>query len=375
MAAESHALLGASSAKRWLECTPSARASERFEDRPSAYADEGTRAHLLCEHKVRKALNLNPEPLPEGVEFDGEMEECSEQYLSFVLELVSKAREPIPAVEARVDFSDVVPEGFGTADFILISGDAIHIVDYKHGKGVEVSAVENPQMMLYAIGALNAYGAIYDLERVSMTIFQPRLGNVSTYETTREELEKWAKDYVKPRAELAWKGEGILNDGPWCRFCKCKATCRKRAETAMELAKHEFKDPALLSDDEIAGILGKAEEVASWAADVKDYALGEAIKGKRFPGWKVVEGRSIRKLSDEAKAAEAVLAIGKDPYEKKLLSITELTKLLGKKRFDELLGALVYKPPGKPTLAPESDKRPEFAVDSARNDFNDNKED
>ena len=375
MAAESHALLGASSAKRWLECTPSARASERFEDHSSAYADEGTKAHLLCEHKVRKALSLDPEPFPDGFEPDGEMEECSEQYLSFVLELVSKAKEPIPAVEARVDFSDIVPEGFGTADFILISGDTIHIVDYKHGKGVEVSAVENPQMMLYAIGALNAYGAIYDLERVSMTIFQPRLGNVSTYETTREELEKWAKDYVKPRAELAWKGEGILNDGPWCRFCKCKATCRKRAETAMELAKHEFKDPALLSDDEIAGILGKAEEVASWAADVKEYALSEAIKGKRFPGWKVVEGRSIRKLSDEAKAAEAVLAIGKDPYERKLLSITDLTKLLGKKRFDELLGALVYKPPGKPTLAPESDKRPEYAASSAAEDFKDNKED
>ena len=374
MAAESHALLGASSAKRWLECTPSARASERFEDHPSAYADEGTKAHLLCERKVRMALNLNPEPLPDGFEADGEMEECSEQYLSFILELVSKAKEPIPAVEARVDFSDVVPEGYGTADFILISGDTIHIVDYKHGKGVEVSAAENPQMMLYAYGALNAYGAIYALEKVSMTIFQPRLGNVSTYETTREELEKWATDFVKPRAEMAWKGEGVLSDGPWCRFCKCKATCRKRAETAMELAKHEFKDPALLSDQEIAEVLGKAEEVASWANDVKEYALTEALKGKKFPGWKVVEGRSIRKLSDEAKAAEAVVAIGKDPYEKKLLSITDLTKLLGKKRFDELLGALVYKPPGKPTLAPESDKRPEYAASSAAEDFKDNKE-
>ena len=374
MAAESHALLGASSAKRWLECTPSARASERFEDHPSAYADEGTKAHLLCEHKVRKALNLDPEPLPEGFEADAEMLECSEQYLTFILELMSTAKEPIPAVEARVDFSDIVPEGFGTADFILISGDTIHILDMKYGKGVEVSAVENPQMMLYAIGALNAYGAIYDLEKVSMTIFQPRLGNVSTYETTREELEKWARDFVKPRAEMAWKGEGILNDGPWCRFCRCKATCRKRAETAMELAKHEFRDPALLSDEEVAEVLGKAEEVASWANDVKDYALSEALKGKRFPGWKVVEGRSIRKISDEAKAAEAVLAIGKDPYERKLLSITELTKLLGAKRFNELLGALVYKPPGKPALARETDKRPEFAAPSAADDFNDNKE-
>ena len=277
--------------------------------------------------------------------------------------------------KGSLDFSDVGPEGYGTADFILISGDTIHIVDDKHGKGVEVSAAENPQMMLYAYGALNAYGAIYDLEKVSMTIFQPRLGNVSTYETTREELEKWATDFVKPRAEMAWKGEGVLSDGPWCRFCKCKATCRKRAETAMELAKHEFKDPALLSDQEIAEVLGKAEEVASWANDVKEYALTEALKGKIFPGWKVVEGRSIRKLSDEAKAAEAVVAIGKDPYEKKLLSITDLTKLLGKKRFDELLGALVYKPPGKPTLAPEADKRPEFAASSAAEDFKDNKED
>ena len=374
MAAESHALLGASSAKRWLECTPSARASERFEDHPSAYADEGTKAHLLCERKVRMALNLNPEPLPDGFEADGEMEECSEQYLSFILELVSKAKEPIPAVEARVDFSDVVPEGYGTADFILISGDTIHIVDYKHGKGVEVSAAENPQMMLYAYGALNAYGAIYDLEKVSMTIFQPRLGNVSTYETTRGELEKWATDFVKPRAEMAWKGEGVLSDGPWCRFCKCKATCRKRAETAMELAKHEFKDPALLSDQEIAEVLGKAEEVASWANDVKEYALTEALKGKRFPGWKVVEGKSIRRFADEDAVAKAVLALGKDPYRRSLLTITDMTKLLGKKGFDDALGGLVEKPRGKPTLAPESDKRPEFAVDSARNDFNDNKE-
>ncbi len=371
MAAESHALLGASSAKRWLECTPSARASERFEDRTSEFAEEGTKAHLLCEFKVRTALNLDPEPLPEGFEPDGEMEECSEQYLAYVLELVAKAEEPIPAVEARVDFSEYVPEGYGTADFVLISGNSINVVDFKYGKGVEVSADKNPQMMLYAIGCLNAYGALYDIENVTMTIFQPRIGNLSTYETTREELEEWARDYVKPRAEMAWRGEGEMRDGPWCRFCRCKATCRRRAESALELAKHEFKDPSLLSDPEIAVVLAKAEEVASWANDVREYALQEALKGKRFDGWKVVEGRSIRKLSDEDAAAKAVIGAGMDPFEKKLLTLTELTKLLGKKKFDELLGGLVVKPRGKPTLVPAEDKRPEMQISSAKDDFKD----
>ena len=375
MAAESHALLGASSAKRWLECPPSARATEAAENEASPFAEEGSRAHLLAEYKLKGILGLPQEPLPDDAEFDPEMEECTDDYAQFCAGLWADAgKGSVPAVEARVDFSRYVPEGFGTADFALVGDGFIHIVDLKYGKGVPVSAVENPQMKLYAIGAIAAYGDLFEIDDVRMTIFQPRLGNVSTFETTRKELEEWAENYVKPRADLAWKGLGEFKEGEWCRFCRIRARCRKRAEANLELAKLEFKDPATLTDAEIAEVLSKSEELSSWANDVREYALAEALKGKRFPGWKVVEGKSTRRFAEEEAVAKAVLALGKDPYRRSLLTITDMTKLLGKKGFDDALGGLVEKPRGKPTLAPESDKRPEFAVDSARNDFNDNKE-
>ena len=373
MAAESHALLGASSAKRWLECTPSARATEAAECETSSFAEEGSRAHLLAEHKLKGILGLAREPLPEGAEFDPEMEECTDDYAQFCAGLWSDAgKGSVPAVEVRVDFSEYVPEGYGTADFVLVGDRFIHIVDLKYGKGIPVSAVENPQMKLYAIGAIAAYGDLFEIGDVRMTIFQPRLGNVSTFETTRRELEDWAENYVKPRADLAWKGLGEFKEGEWCRFCKIKALCRKRAESNLELAKLDFRDPATLTDEEIADVLSKSEELASWAGDVREYALAEALKGKKFPGWKVVEGKSTRRFTDEEAVAKAVEALGKDPYRRSLLTITDMTKLLGKKGFEATLGAYVEKPHGKPTLAPEGDKRPEFAADSARNDFSDN---
>ncbi len=378
MAASSHALLGASSAKRWLECPPSARAGERFEDATSEFAEEGTRAHLLCEWKVRKALGLGDLPSLSGVEFDGEMEDCSDQYAAFVIETYEKAKklcgDPSVMVEQQIDFSDLVPGGFGTADCLIVAEGRLHVIDYKHGKGVRVDSDHNPQMMLYAIGGLNLLGSFYDIDEIEMTIFQPRLGNVSTFAMPRAELEKWGEDYVRPRAKLAWEGRGEMKEGPWCRFCKCKATCRKRAEANLELAKMEFRDPATLSDAEIAEVIGKAEELANWAFDVKDYALGQAIMGKRFPGWKIVEGRATRRFTDEAAVAQAVIGAGKDPYQKKLLSLTDMTKMLGKAEFTRLLGGLISKPQGKPTLVPESDKRPEMAVNSAEEDFKDNKE-
>ena len=359
MAAESHALLGASSAKRWLECTPSARASERFEDHPSAYADEGTKAHLLCERKVRMALNLNPEPLPDGFEADGEMEECSEQYLSFVLELVSKAKEPIPAVEARVDFSDVVPEGYGTADFILISGDTIHIVDYKHGKGVEVSAAENPQMMLYALGAYQKYRLLYPIETVQMEIIQPRIDNYSSYSCSLKELLAFGEE-VRKKADAAIKGEGEFKPGDWCRFCRARAKCKARADYNVQLAFAAGTPPELLTDEQIGEYLKKGEDVASWLSDVKEYALKACLDGKSIPGWKAVRGRSVRVFDDTDAAFRDAMKAGVEEallYERKPLSLSKVEKLMGKKRFNEELGSHVIKPPGKPTLAHESDKR------------------
>ena len=373
MAAESHALLGASSAHRWQNCPPSARICESIADKASEFAEEGTRAHLLCEHKLKRMLGLKADPLPEGVEFDDEMQECAQAYAEYCSSLVADAgKGAVPAVEVRVDYSNYVPEGYGTADFVLVGDGFIHVADFKYGRGVEVSAKMNPQGLLYLLGAINAYGVLFEIETAIFTVFQPRLGNVSEFAISRKALEQWGETVVKPAAELAWKGEGAFRSGSHCRWCRIKDTCRERAETNLAIAQFDFKEPATLSDAEIAEVLGKAEEVAAWANDVKDYVLSEALKGKRFPGWKVVEGRSIRKISDEAKAAEAVLAVGKDPYERKLLSITDLTKLLGAKRFNELLGGLVYKPPGKPTLAPENDKRPEYAATKAAEDFNDN---
>lgn len=267
MAANSHALLGASGAKQWLECPPSARASEKFEDRTSEFAKEESRAHLLCELKVRRELRLGDLPDVSGVGFDGEMEECSDQYASFVLETVQKAKElcgdPMFMVEQQLDFSDLVPSGFGTADCLIAADRKLYDIDFNYGKGIPVDAEMNPQMMLYAIGGLNLLGSLYDIDEVEMTTFQPRLGNVSTFSIKRQELEKWGRDYVKPRAKLAWEGKGEMKEGPWCRFCKCKATCRKRAEANLELARMEFRDPATLSDDEIAEVIGKAEDLAN----------------------------------------------------------------------------------------------------------------
>lgn len=367
-----HAILSASSSDRWLHCPPSARLCENYEDKGSDYAAEGTDAHALCQFRLEQALGLPTEnPIENLSWYNEEMEDCAAGYVSYVLEQVEAAKQtcadPIVLIEQRVDFSRWVEEGFGTADNIIIADGVLKICDYKHGRGVEVSATENPQMMCYALGALEIFDDIYDIETVSMTIFQPRRDNVSTYDISKEELYRWADEVLKPAAELAFAGDGNFLCGEWCGFCKAKHDCRARAEANMELAKYDFKLPPLLTDEEIEDVLTRVDDLVTWASDIKEYALQQAISGKAWSGWKLVEGRSNRKYTNDAAVAATVTNAGFDPYEKKLLGVTAMQKLLGKTRFEELLSSLIEKPQGKPTLVPESDKRP--AMNTAKNDF------
>ena len=372
MPPKGHAILSASSSERWLNCPPSARLCEAYEDKGSDYAAEGTDAHTLCEFRLKQALGIPADDPIENLSwYNEEMEECAQGYAAYVVELVETAKQtcsdPVVMIEQRVNFTRWVQDGFGTADCILIADGVLNIVDYKHGKGVEVSAVANPQMKLYALGALEIFDGIYDIDTVRMTIYQPRKSNVSVYELPKANLLEWADTELTQKAKLAFEGQGDFHYGEWCRFCKAKAECRERAKANMVLARYEFQSPALLDDEEIADILGKVDALTVWASDVKEYALQQAISGKEWTGWKLVEGRSNRKYTSESAVAVAVEGIGFDPYERKVLGITAMQKLLGKTRFEELLAPYIEKPQGKPTLVPESDKRP--AMNTAKNDF------
>jgi hypothetical protein len=367
-----HAILSASSSERWINCPPSARLCENYPDRGSDYAAEGTDAHTLCEFRLKQALGLPAkDPIEDLGWYNEEMEECAAAYTAYVMELVEAAKQsgstPTVLIEQRVDFSRWVESGFGTADCIVIADRILNIVDYKHGQGVEVSAVDNSQMKLYALGALEIVDYLYDIEEVQMTIFQPRKGNVSVFQISREALLEWAEGELTRQAQLAFEGKGEFSCGEWCRFCKAKAECRERANANLALAQLEFQLPALLDDEEIAEILGKLDALVSWATDVKEYALQQAVSGKAWTGWKLVEGRSNRRYTNENAVIAAVLQAGYDPYEKKVLGITAMQKALGKARFEELLSPFIEKPQGKPTLVPESDKRP--AMNTAKNDF------
>lgn len=374
-----HATLSASSSHRWLACPPSALLNAAVPDTRSEYAAQGTDAHSLCEYKVLRAMGKKAQDPTENLTwFDEEMADCSDAYAAFVSELTARAKEtckdPIVMVEQRLDFSRWVPEGFGTGDCVIVADDLLSVVDFKYGVGVLVEAENNPQMMCYALGALELFDGIYDINRVEMTIFQPRREHVSTFEITKEDLYKWADEVLKPAAELAAKGEGEFKAGDHCQFCKVKATCRKRAEYNLELAKYDFEMPLTLEDTEIEAILAKVDELIAWGSDIKEYALQEALSGKQWKDWKVVEGRSNRKYTDEGAVAQLVNAAGYDPCEHKLLGVTAMTKLLGKKKFEDLLGAYIEKPQGKPTLVPVSDKRPAMnkAADAAE-DFKEEK--
>lgn len=367
-----HAILSASSSHRWLECPPSAKLCSEQPDTASEYAQEGTDAHALCEQKLKALLGMETtDPTENLTYYNEEMERCANEYAVYVSEQVEKTKSvckgPVVLVEQRLDFSRWVPEGFGTGDCVIVADGTLTIVDMKYGLGILVSAENNPQMMLYALGALELFDSIYDINTVSMTIFQPRRDNISEHTISKEDLLRWADEVLAPTALLAIKGEGEFKAGDHCRFCKAKSNCRKRAEFNLELTHYDFEPPATLDNIEIAAVLAKADELVSWVTDVKEYALRQALSGVTYDGFKVVEGRSNRKYTDENAVVDAVKAAGFDPYEHNVLGITAMTALLSKKKFAELLGALVEKPQGKPTLVPVSDKRP--AVNTAQEDF------
>lgn len=367
-----HALLSASSSHRWLNCPPSARLGENYADKGSDFAAEGTDAHSLCEFRLKEALGLETKnPIEHLTWYNEEMESCASDYVSYITELIADAKkactDPVVLIEQRLDYSRYVESGFGTGDCVIIADGTLSIIDFKFGRGCFVEAEKNTQLMLYGLGSLELFDGIYDIDTVSMTVYQPRRSNISTYTIPKQELLDWANDVLVPIAQLAFKGEGEFHCGEWCQFCKAKADCRERAEANLQMARHEFKLPPLLTDDEVEAILGKVDELVSWANDIKTYALQAAISGKEWSGYKLVEGRSNRKYTDENAVASAVESAGFDPYEKKLLGITEMQKTLGKAKFEELLGALIYKPQGKPTLVPASDKRP--VMNTAKNDF------
>ena len=375
-----HAVLSASGSHRWLNCTPSARLELEFENTGSEAAREGTAAHALCEHKLKRALHMRSRRPASDYDSD-EMEECTDAYVDFVMEQYETAKQvcedPVILIEQRLDFSCYVPDGFGTGDCLIISDDRLHIIDFKYGMGVLVEAEDNPQMKLYALGALAVYDALYDIREVSMTIFQPRRENVSTWTVSVEDLKAWAENELKPRAKMAYDGEGEYFPGEWCTFCRAAVRCRTRAEEKLKLAQTEFRMPPLLTDAEIEDILAVLPDLTKWANEITAYALDTALNhGKEWNGFKVVQGRSVRKYRDEAAVAEAAKEAGyKDIYRQSLIPLTEMQRLMGKDKFEEILGGLITKAPGRPTLVPKSDKRPAMNVSNAINEFYEIKED
>lgn len=395
-----HALLSASSSKQWLHCPPSVRLQEGFPNESSVYAEEGTFAHEVCEYKVRKYLHERVKR-PQSEEFyTEEIDQITDVYAEFVISIIEQMKrngiEPLVLVEERVDYSHIAPSGFGTADMLIIGKDEngkglLHICDFKTGQGVYVDADHNSQMMLYALGGLAAYGYIYEIEIVRMSIIQPRLDNISTFECSREELEAWGES-IKPIAKLAFEGKGEQHPGDWCRFCRAKPVCRACADEALALCREEFldldagafsegneteesdltapyhaetdtpvfKQPGLIPLTELAAILPTLNRINGWIESVFAYVSAEAINhAVPVPGYKVVEGRSKRIFTDPKAVVDVAVQNGyTDLYKQQLISLTEFEKMMGKKRFAELLGEFVAKPPGKLALVPENDPRP-----------------
>lgn len=389
MTERKHAVLSASGAYRWLACPPSARLEEQFEETTSTYAEEGTLAHGIAEQKLRFLLKqISAQDYAQALQifeknefYSASMLDYIETYASIVMKKVNEAKarsaDAVVLLEQKLDFSDWVPEGFGTGDVVIISDGVLEIIDLKYGKGVPVAAEDNAQMRLYALGALATFDSLYDIKIIRMTIVQPRLDSVSSDEITAEMLYWWADTELIKRAQLAWEGKGEFQPGEHCQFCRARFNCRARAEANLELTKMDFRKPELLTDEEIGEVLKQADELKAWVSDVFDYALVQARDhGKKFKGWKLVEGRSVRKYADEEAVAKTLLEAGykeEQIYEKKLWGITAMEKLLGKTKFGELLKGLVVKPAGKPTLVPESDKRPEInSITAAVADFKNN---
>lgn len=370
-----HALLSASSAERWINCPPSARLTENMPDTESPHAAEGTLAHSLAELKVRKKFEnmrkseydkrlgeIRKEPL-----YAPEMDGHTDTYLDCILKAAHGYNKVKPYVvaEKRLDYSAYAPGGFGTCDCAMLCKNDLHIFDFKYGKGVPVSAEDNPQLKLYALGALAEYGFLYDIQSVILHIIQPRLDNISDFTIEVDALTAWGNS-IRPAAELAYKGEGEFKCGDHCRFCKAKAICRARAEDFFTLEASAELPKELLSDHEIGEILERASRLKNWVSEVEEYVLSELLSGKSVEGWKAVEGRSNRKITDIDSAFEVLKKEGYDEallYERKPVTLTELEKLVTKKKLEELIGSMIDKPRGKPTLAPESDKRKPYAPD------------
>ena len=383
---ELHAKLSSSASKRWLGCPGSVKLSEHYPNGSSIYADEGTIAHGMAEGMISKDDKLVQKYEVEAAKFYGEYPELNgtflemkmilQPYVDYVFEeYAAQVHEDGAAqlmTEERVDLTEYIPGGFGTSDVVILRQGRLHIIDLKYGKGVSVSAEDNPQLKLYALGTLARFDMLYDIEDVVMTIYQPRLDNVSTDTIKAKDLYAWGEEVIKPGAQLALSEDAPVHAGDWCQFCPARYDCKERARDAMELQK--YLGQMVLSPEEIAEILGKIDRLTKFAEDIKDSALAKALDGEEIPGWKVVEGRSIRKyVGSEEEIVRQCEGAGYDQallYERKLLTITNMEKLMGKKQFAEVLGAYVEKPEGKPTLAPESDKRPAI-TNSAAEDFAD----
>lgn len=369
-----HSVFPPSSAKRYLNCPPALKLEQQFEDEQSPYAAEGSDGHALAEHLIKKHLKIRTKR-PVSDYYTDELVEAVEAYVSYCIEQIEEAkrecRTPVFEVERRTDISQHIAGCFGTADMVIVTDRKIHVIDLKLGKGVMVDAEHNEQLMLYGLGVLDFYEILYDIDTVELTIVQPRLEHFSTWEISVTDMKIWAKDDLKPKAEMALAGEGEFKAGDHCRFCKARFTCRARAEEYLKLAQMEFAEPALLSDEEIAEVLLKADALKKWAEEIYAYAQNEAVVNHRqWPGFKLVLGRSNRKYTDEDEVAEAAKKAGyTDIYKTSLIGITEMEKLMGKKVFNEILGALVYKPEGKVTLVPESDKREAVKTATAEADF------
>lgn len=372
-----HAMLSPSSARRWINCPPSAKINAEAPAKDTVYTREGTLAHAICELKARKYFltGIGPKKYKTAMDqfradelWQDEMEGHTDAYLEALKDIAAGFKAPPHvALEVRVDFTEYVPEGFGTCDCLMIGGvpdregDVLHIVDFKYGKGVPVEAEKNPQMMLYALGALLDYGPIYDIDLVRMTIIQPRIKSESdTWEISAGELLDWAIHVVKPAAALAIRGEGDFAEGDWCRFCAIRATCRARAAAQTALEDFGFRLPPELTGEEVGRALTLGQRLKQWLTDIEEYALSACLEGVEIPGYKAVEGRSVRAWTDPDGAFSAARAAGVPEemlYERKPVSLAQLEKLMGKKAFSEALADYVVTPPGKPTLARADDRR------------------
>jgi len=383
--ARAHALLSASGSSRWMNCTPSPVLESKFESHSSFYGEEGTLAHEFAELNLKLQLSLVTKteynklvkPFKANLHYSGEMETEVQKHVDYVIQQFTEAKrltkDSILMIEQKVNYSEYVEEGFGTCDDVIIADRVLEVIDLKYGKGIRVSAKDNPQLKLYGLGALCENEILFDIDVVRLTIVQPRLDSISSWEISVKDLKEWAEKELKPKAKLAFKGKGELNSGEWCRFCKAAPRCSALAKQSLEVAKEEFSDPKVLTDNQLIEAYKKFSTISSWMKEVSSYLLAEALAGKTWPEHKLVQGRSNRVWTDTERIEEI---LKKKKFSRKdylsqpsLLGIGAIEKLVGKDKFHSMFESLYDKPPGKPTLVPETDRRPEFSVSDAKSDF------